>query len=91
MNTQLSSGIRRKSRKFFVGKVVSVKMRKTFTIELERTFEHKWVHKVIKRKKKFLVHDEGSSCSVGDTVSVYEGAPTSKRKYMYLDRVLERA
>jgi small subunit ribosomal protein S17 len=91
MNSQLSVEAKQKGRRFFIGRVVSVKMLKTFTIELERTFEHKWVHKVVKRKKKFLVHDESSLCRVGDVVSVYEGAPISKRKYMYLDRVIEQA
>ena len=67
-------------RRVLTGKVVSDKMDKTVTVLVERRVMHPVYKKFIKRSKRFLAHDEGNSCSIGDTVSIIETAPTSKRK-----------
>ena len=67
-------------RRVLTGKVVSDKMDKTVTVLVERRVMHPVYKKFIKRSKRFLAHDEANSCSVGDTVSIIEAPPMSKRK-----------
>ena len=76
------------NKRFFIGKVISKKMQKTATVEVERTYAHPIVHKVVVSRKKFHVHDPLEQANVGDTISFYEGKPVSKSKHMYLDKVL---
>jgi small subunit ribosomal protein S17 len=69
-----------------VGIVINNKGRKTVTVSVERTVSHPLYKKVIKKKKKFLAHDEYEKCKVGDVVKIIETRPLSKRKRW---RVLE--
>ncbi len=68
------------------GVVIGNKMRKTVTVLVERPVRHPFYKKIIKRRKKFLVHDEYEKCKVGDVVKIIETRPLSKRKKW---RVLE--
>lgn len=77
-----------KKRTLFTGKVVSDKMQKTITVEIEQKFVHPQFRKVVRVCKKYAVHDENEQAKMGDMVTFYEGRPVSKRKYMYLDQVL---
>ena len=63
-----------------MGVVTSDKMRKTVTVLVERPVRHSLYKKIIKRRKKFLVHDEYEKCKVGDIVKIIETRPLSKRK-----------
>lgn len=63
-----------------VGVVIGNKMKKTVTVLVERQVRHPLYKKTIKRKKKFLVHDEYEKCRVGDVVKIVETRPISKRK-----------
>lgn len=63
-----------------VGVVVGKTMRKTVTIQVERQVRHPLYKKIIRKKKKFLAHDEYEKCKVGDTVKIVETRPLSKRK-----------
>ncbi len=69
-----------------VGVVIGNKMKKTVTVLVERQVRHPLYKKIIKRRKKFLVHDEYEKCKVGDLVKIVETRPLSKRKRW---RVLE--
>ena len=79
----------KKSRRIFIGEVVSDKMEKTIVVKTERTFKHPRFHKVLRRTKKYKVHDEVSEAKMGDIVEFYEGRPVSKTKYMYFARVVK--
>lgn len=68
------------------GVVIGNKMKKTVTVLVERPVRHPFYKKIIKRRKKFLVHDEYEKCKVGDMVKIIETRPLSKRKKW---RVLE--
>ena len=68
------------------GVVIGNKMRKTVTVLVERPVRHPFYKKTIKRRKRFLVHDEYEKCKVGDVVKIIETRPLSKRKRW---RVLE--
>lgn len=73
------------------GKVVSNKADKTITVMIERVVKHPVVGKYIKRRTKLMVHDENNECNEGDTVSIAECRPISKRKSWRLVEVVERA
>lgn len=63
-----------------IGVVVNTKAKKTVAVLVERPVSHPLYKKIIKKKKKFLVHDEYEKCKVGDTVRIVETRPLSKRK-----------
>jgi small subunit ribosomal protein S17 len=62
------------------GVVVSDKMDKTVTVLVERRIIHSVYKKFIRRSKKYAAHDEHNKFKVGDTVSIRECRPRSKRK-----------
>ena len=63
-----------------VGVVVGNKMKKTVTVLVERQVRHPLYKKIVKRRNKFLVHDEYEKCQLGDLVKIVETRPLSKRK-----------
>ena len=67
-------------RRVLTGKVVSDAADKTITVLVERRLKHPVYKKFIKRSSKFLAHDEGNTAKAGDTVSIIESRPISKRK-----------
>ena len=67
-------------RRVLTGKVVSDAADKTITVLVERRLKHPVYKKFIKRSSKFLAHDEDNTAKVGDTVSIMESRPISKRK-----------
>ncbi len=81
-NTQKKSTLR--------GKVVSTKMDKTIVVEVERTFMHPRLAKVMRSVKKYKVHDEQKRAALGDHVDIYQGRPVSKTKYMYLADIVSK-
>jgi len=62
------------------GVVVSVKADKTVTVSVERIFKHTAYKKIVRRRKKYLAHDETNRCKVGDLVKLKLVRPISKRK-----------
>ena len=73
------------------GKVVSSKMDKTITVQVDRVVAHPLYGKFIRRSGKVLAHDESNESREGDIVVVSATKPISKRKVWVLERVLERA
>jgi small subunit ribosomal protein S17 len=69
-----------KKRKVRTGTVVSNKMDKTVVVQVETLTHHPLYRKVMRRKAKFMAHDEDKSCSIGDTVKITETRPLSKCK-----------
>ncbi len=81
--------VNRKSR---VGTVVSDRNDKTIVVEIERASRHRIYHKVIRRTKKYHVHDEQNVATLGDLVRIEECRPISRLKRWQLMEVLtERA
>jgi small subunit ribosomal protein S17 len=62
------------------GKVVSNAMNKTIAVEIERLVKHPQYSKYIRRTTKLLAHDEKNESKVGDTVTIQECRPLSRRK-----------
>ncbi|KKQ49129.1 MAG: 30S ribosomal protein S17 [candidate division TM6 bacterium GW2011_GWF2_38_10] len=79
-----------KGNRILNGEVLSNKMNKTIVVKVERTLRHPLLGKVIRRHKKYHVHDENSVAQVGDWVEIAETRPLSKTKYMTLVRVVEK-
>jgi small subunit ribosomal protein S17 len=77
--------------KVFTGEVVSDKMDKTVVVKVVRMLKHPFFGKVIRRHKKYKVHDEQNTAKIGDTVEIKECRPLSKEKYMTLVRVLPKS
>ncbi len=74
-----------------VGTVVSNKMDKTVVISVERLVKHPLYGKYIKRRVKFMAHDEKNDCKTGDKVLIVESRPISKQKVWVVKQILEKA
>ncbi|KAB8289754.1 30S ribosomal protein S17 [Bifidobacterium avesanii] len=81
----------RNSRKVRRGYVVSDKMDKTITVELEHRTTHPLYGKVVRTTSKVKAHDEQNAAHVGDLVSIMETRPLSKTKRWRLESIIERA
>jgi len=81
----------RSRRKERVGIVVSDKMDKTVTVQVDRVLHHPVYKKLIRMATKFKVHDEKDSAKVGDTVRIEETRPISKTKRWRLVEIVKKA
>ncbi|MCI2016615.1 30S ribosomal protein S17 [Lacticaseibacillus suilingensis] len=81
----------RNSRKVYQGRVVSDKMDKTITVEINTTKTHPVYGKRVKYSKKFYAHDEDNVAKVGDLVQIMETRPMSRNKRFRLLNVVEKA
>lgn len=71
--------------------VVSNKMQKTVVVEVQRLVMHPLYHKYLRRRSRFMAHDEKGECQVGDRVLIQECRPLSRHKRWTVNQVLERA
>lgn len=67
-------------RKRFSGVVTSDKMDKTITVKVDRVVLHSKYRKRYTVSRKYKVHDEKESFSIGDVVTFVECRPLSKDK-----------
>lgn len=81
----------RNARKVRQGIVVSDARDKTVTVEIVDSVRHPKYGKVMRRTKKFHVHDEANDAHNGDTVRIVETRPLSKSKRWRIEEVVERA
>ena len=81
----------RKLRKERIGLVSSISMDKSIVVSVERRVKHPRYGKFVKTTSKFVAHDEKNSCTIGDTVSIMETRPISKRKCWRLVKIIEKA
>ncbi len=85
----MSEVARRK--KSFIGNVISDRMDKTVVVAVEKMVRHPLYGKYIKRRVKYMAHDEGNECGVGDRVVIVETRPLSRRKRWRVKQILEKA
>lgn len=76
------------SRRRLTGTVVSNKMDKTVVVQVNRTLRHPLFGKVVKEHKRFMAHDEGNRCEIGDEVVIVESRPLSKKKRWVVQSIL---
>ena len=75
-------------RKTRVGVVISNKMDKTIVVEHIARVPHPRFKKIVKKSKKYYVHDEKGEAAIGDRVRIVETRPVSKLKRWALAEVL---
>ena len=78
-------------RKRLVGRVPSDKMNKTVVVTVERLQRHPLYGKVIRRARRFKVHNENNTARQGDWVRIVESRPLSKDKHWIVEEILEKA
>ena len=78
-------------RKVREGYVVSDKMEKTVTVEVEDRVLHPRYGKTIRRTRKIKAHDEENAVGVGDRVLLMETRPLSASKRWRVVQILEKA
>lgn len=80
-----------KKARTLTGKVVSDKMDKSIVVMIERRERHPIYGKYVKRSTKLHAHDAQNQAKAGDTVSIAESRPLSKKKAWTLVEVVEQA
>jgi small subunit ribosomal protein S17 len=75
-------------RRRLTGHVVSNKMDKTVVVQVEHTFRHPLYGKVIRSNKRYMAHDEGNECEIGDEVIMVESQPLSKHKRWVVQEIV---
>ena len=73
------------------GRVVSDKMRKTISVEIERLIRHPRYGKFIRRTTRLLAHDENGASHEGDLVTIVPCRPMSRHKSWRLLTVVSKA
>lgn len=73
-----------------IGLVTSDKMQKTVVVRVERQVRHPKYKRYIRRRTKFMAHDE-IGAHIGDTVRIVETRPLSARKRWRVVEIIQRA
>ena len=73
------------------GKIVSDKMDKSVTVQVERRVKHPVYGKIMTKSSKIKAHDETNDANTGDLVTIAECRPVSKDKSWKLVNIDERA
>jgi small subunit ribosomal protein S17 len=73
------------------GEVISTRADKTVSVNVERIFQHPAYKKIVRKKKKYLVHDEHNKCKPGDVVKIMLVRPISKTKRWLLVDIVSTA
>jgi len=79
------------SKSELTGTVVSDKMEKTVTVAVERKVRNEMYGKLQRRTSTFLAHNENNEAKKGDTVTIAESRPLSRRKRWVVTRVVVKA
>lgn len=73
-----------------VGIVSSDKMTKTVVVRVDRLVKHPVYRKYVKKRKKFMAHDE-LGARIGDKVKIVETRPLSARKRWRVVEIIQKA
>jgi len=73
-----------------VGVVSSDKMTKTVVVRVDRLVKHPVYRKYVKRRKKFMAHDD-LGAKIGDKVKIVETRPLSARKRWRVVEIIQKA
>ncbi|MDR2611946.1 MAG: 30S ribosomal protein S17 [Deltaproteobacteria bacterium] len=78
----------RRPNQTLTGVVVSDKMDKTVVVLVNRLVKHPVYKKYIRRRAKFMAHDERNVARLGDTVEIIQSRPLSRLKRWRLIKVI---
>lgn len=70
------------------GRVVSKVGDRSVVVLIERKVVHPKYRKIVKRFKKYTIHDQDNSAKIGDIVSAIECKPISKTKTFNLQNIV---
>ena len=73
-----------------IGVVSSDKMTKTVVVRVDRLVKHPVYRKYVRKRKKFMAHDEMGS-KTGDKVRIVETRPLSARKRWRVVEIIQKA
>lgn len=79
-----------KTKRFFVGNVISNNMDKTVVVSVVQTLKHPVFQKVLRQEKIYKVHDPESKACVGDVVEFVFCRPISKTKHSLLTQIIKK-
>jgi small subunit ribosomal protein S17 len=74
-----------------VGIVTSDKMQKTIVVRVDRLVKHPVYKRYIRKRSKFMAHNEIEGVSIGDQVRIIETRPYSARKRWRVAEVIRKA
>ena len=74
-----------------LGIVVSNKMQKSIVVAVEWQVRNGLYGKTERKTSKFMVHDEKGEAKIGDTVTIVETRPMSRRKRWALKDIVRQA
>ncbi len=73
-----------------IGVVSSDKMTNTVVVRVDRLVKHPIYRKYVKKRKKFMAHDE-TGAKIGDKVRIVETRPLSARKRWRVVEIIQKA
>jgi small subunit ribosomal protein S17 len=74
-----------------IGIVTSDKMMKTVVVRVDRQVKHPVYKRYVRKRAKFMAHNEIEGVSTGDQVRIVETRPLSARKRWRVVEVLRKA
>jgi small subunit ribosomal protein S17 len=86
-----SAGTDRGRRAEKIGIVTSDKMMKTVVVRVDRLVKHPIYKRYVRKRSKFMAHNEIEGVSTGDQVRIVETRPLSARKRWRVVEVLRKA
>jgi len=86
-----SAGSARSRRVEKIGIVTSDKMMKTVVVRVDRLVKHPVYKRYVRKRSKFMAHNEIEGVSTGDQVRIVETRPLSAHKRWRVVEVLRKA
>ena len=74
-----------------IGIITSDKMQKTVVVRVDRLIKHPTYKRYVRRRSKFMAHNELEGVTIGDQVRIVETRPLSTRKRWRVVEVLRKA
>ena len=74
-----------------IGLVTSDKMTKTVVVRVDRLIKHPIYKRYVRKRDKFMAHNEIEGIGIGDQVRIVETRPLSARKRWRVVEVLRKA
>ena len=74
-----------------IGIVTSDKMQKTVVVRVDRLVKHPIYKRYVRKRSKFMAHNEIEGVGIGDQVRILETRPLSKLKRWRVVEVLRKA
>ena len=74
-----------------IGIIASDKMQKTVIVRVDRLVKHQTYKRYVRRRTKFMAHNEIEGVSTGDQVRIVETRPLSAHKRWRVVEVIRKA